>query len=1449
MRRHDLFGGRSKELGMLDALLGVSKTKYRFIHAPSGFGKSALLSRWIEVLRERGQPVCYHFINRLEGMADEQFALRNLCEQLAALHGIADEMPSSIDTLRSAYAQLIGLGPPGSEPVVVVIDGLDEAQGWSPGSSLFPPSLPEDTHVYFSVRADNSIVRDEWLARLGIVEDEVDYIFLDRLQPTAIRELLHEVGGKGIALAEDQAFVKKLFDVSNGDPFYLNILVKDVGSGALTPESLYSIAPETGGLDTYLDRWKVELLEDVDIRQDEVYALLGLLTAALGPLQPMEMSRISPMLQRGALLDAELSGKLRRYLSGNRIDGYALCHPRFRDFLCNRVFNEDELAQFRVQLLAYCRNWQEHVGAYALDHFVDHLDREGHHDELFALIGSKWRMAREWQTGSPRAFVADVDAAIRLALACEPVNLREVLRCSLINGTIESWLRAMPIDMLVALVELGRIEGALDYARLFPEPERRCDTYLAITSALTEMNKTEEASQVLDLAASSAEGIADATKRAGALLRVAEAYKARGNDKSTRGIQAKITAAGMRLREPETLEAIGKFLTDAGDATAAAEFSAQASAAREQKKQEWNFNLGFDFSAIPSDAETALNENVDKACTEADRLLGEGRRIEAQEILIRAYDALDRPSGDDTPAPFKVDAWLKLSDACARAGDQSRAHGAAHSAQVNLDSLPETSFHLTRRRAQCRTEIAQSLLKLEFAEEAEGLAIRAIDEAAEDYIGGGFDAVAKLARAFLPSGFAEIAERLLEKLLLAVQHKSAHAAPSSLLAALAHRAAVIGKTQEALELCTQALAEPEFLMPNTIGVVAKTRAVVDPQCEFDTERNLIEELEPDHKAQGLAMLATVCARAGRCHEAVELVNDVVPLATPIKSGTGALALLEAARGMSVCGHHDGVAQTLESVEEYARMPNPVGSEGISIEKADVLAEAGFTEAGVDGATKALESAISCRVSDTLVELVALCQALGETARVDRLIDAACGAIEIMPDSAWMRRRTFQRTIKAAIIARDQGAISRLADVADQATDARDIMCYSSELAMARGTLGQDPVRHAARALDAVRSAKNLHPSALEDDLPLLAHALADVGDTKGLHWLCDWATTSHARHNAEALSRLLPAWGKLQDEAGLVSTLQKFVDLVSGNAPARCMLHAGAAQAYQALDDGEALRRMAREALADFDKTTDGSKTPRLLKPLVPVLVAARDKNALMQLLKSPREKWPYEHEWGPSLELILPALAELGVDEPDFHPGLKRAIENTGKRWSDIQRAIAHAQAKRGDADKAFSTANDIKLLSQRAQAFCGLARHLTQAGAREQAVAAFDKAIELSPAILNDTVLLGDMALAATALDVPKRIQNGLRLAFLSDATADFVCIEDIDKYAAAVRILCRIGNDEGIRRAEAVLGKATNTAMRSECSAAFALALAEAGNTDRALKRADETRRRSEDVQRGE
>ena len=134
LRRHELFGGRDAELDCLSALLRGSPNAYHFIWGPGGFGKSALLANWIAGLVHGTTALCFHFINRLEGTADEATTLRSLCEQLATCHNLTIELSSPPEVLRQMFVQLLKRPRLAETPLVVVIDGIDEATGWTPGS-------------------------------------------------------------------------------------------------------------------------------------------------------------------------------------------------------------------------------------------------------------------------------------------------------------------------------------------------------------------------------------------------------------------------------------------------------------------------------------------------------------------------------------------------------------------------------------------------------------------------------------------------------------------------------------------------------------------------------------------------------------------------------------------------------------------------------------------------------------------------------------------------------------------------------------------------------------------------------------------------------------------------------------------------------------------------------------------------------------------------------------------------------------------------------------------------------------------------------------------------------------------------------------------------------------------------------------------------------------------
>ena len=134
------FGGRDEALHMLDNWLAES-TPYLLLAAPAGRGKSALLVRWLDMLREREDlalafvPVSIRF-----GTNMERVLYTALASRLAFLHG--DDVPTSSETSTAVYRGLVSdyLSKPlaNGRTLLVVVDGLDEAADWNIKANFMP---------------------------------------------------------------------------------------------------------------------------------------------------------------------------------------------------------------------------------------------------------------------------------------------------------------------------------------------------------------------------------------------------------------------------------------------------------------------------------------------------------------------------------------------------------------------------------------------------------------------------------------------------------------------------------------------------------------------------------------------------------------------------------------------------------------------------------------------------------------------------------------------------------------------------------------------------------------------------------------------------------------------------------------------------------------------------------------------------------------------------------------------------------------------------------------------------------------------------------------------------------------------------------------------------------------------------------------------------------------
>jgi Trypsin-like peptidase domain/AAA ATPase domain len=366
LTRHRIFGGRDTELAALDGFVERQPGGYFFVSALSGLGKTALLAHWLRRLEQRNGSapgVAYTFISRLDGLADEEFVLRNLCQQLALVHGETGPLPAATTELRARYIRLLTTSPP-NKGVVVTIDGLDEASGWAPGPDLFPPDLPEHVWVVFSAR---DLAGTNWLDLLQLDGAGVDVLSLATLEHGEIAQLLASADVPD--WAREPAAIDAMFDVSSGDPFYVRYLVEDLAEERIT--SAEDLRTRPAGLTGYFDEWWKEVAASATERR--VRDLLGYLLVSKGPLARAELTGISDADDLDGWTFETALEPVRRFVIGDAVSGYSLCHHRFQTYLSTTRLQEQDQQPYRERLLRWADDWRTHRGRYALTYYVSHL--------------------------------------------------------------------------------------------------------------------------------------------------------------------------------------------------------------------------------------------------------------------------------------------------------------------------------------------------------------------------------------------------------------------------------------------------------------------------------------------------------------------------------------------------------------------------------------------------------------------------------------------------------------------------------------------------------------------------------------------------------------------------------------------------------------------------------------------------------------------------------------------------------------------------------------------------------------------------------------------------------------------------------------------------------------------------------------------------------------------
>lgn len=149
--RHGSIFGRQDVLDAIERLLAeeAGGTGWVLLLGGPGMGKSAILSRWLDIAEQRGRRVPHHFLRRDVMDWDRPDAItRSLAAQIEALY------PEQKDSEAAPESRLVELLArvsqrelvPRREHLVVLVDGLDEVRsdgaGQNPLLSFLPYALP-----------------------------------------------------------------------------------------------------------------------------------------------------------------------------------------------------------------------------------------------------------------------------------------------------------------------------------------------------------------------------------------------------------------------------------------------------------------------------------------------------------------------------------------------------------------------------------------------------------------------------------------------------------------------------------------------------------------------------------------------------------------------------------------------------------------------------------------------------------------------------------------------------------------------------------------------------------------------------------------------------------------------------------------------------------------------------------------------------------------------------------------------------------------------------------------------------------------------------------------------------------------------------------------------------------------------------------------------------------
>ncbi|MFI6502069.1 hypothetical protein [Nonomuraea typhae] len=453
--------GRQWLTSRVDAFLAREPRGYFLIEADAGMGKS-VYAAWLATTR--GYPG--HFTREGGDVRLASTAVRNLGAQLIIGRDLHDLAPGGLlpaEATGPAWLSRVLRAAAAQGPVVLVVDGLDEAADADPGALPLglPAELPDRVHVIATLRPGTALP--------GLREPYEVCKFGDH-RADDLADLRRHIGALVLAMPTDlpvDEAVDLLMDRCGGVWVYLHYVAASGRLDQSLPRGLEGYyAANLDGLRAWLP-------------------LLATLAVAEEPLDALSLVRLSGVGDVDTVTDL-LTGPLRPFCRVED-DTFAFYHASLRDFFTGAAAGPalDAQESARRRRARAARDAHDRIGSCYLDgdvdgygrrHLVAHLLAAGRVADVHALLAREdaegrnlWHEIHE-TAGDVFGFLQDVELA-RKAGSSPALEIRY----RMVEASLLSTVRRMPVELLAGLVREGiwSWQRGLDHVMRDPDPARQ----------------------------------------------------------------------------------------------------------------------------------------------------------------------------------------------------------------------------------------------------------------------------------------------------------------------------------------------------------------------------------------------------------------------------------------------------------------------------------------------------------------------------------------------------------------------------------------------------------------------------------------------------------------------------------------------------------------------------------------------------------------------------------------------------------------------------------------------------------------------------------------------------------------------------------------------------------------------------------------------------------------